>query len=229
VAEVRASVALQFHHGGREHRYSLDKIAQARHERPPTSKSDAARWRDRLMRRAEVLAAEGATVRLEQKPIDAISKADVEAVRAWRRQQQTAGHTRAGEKAGEVGINRLLSRMRHVFTWAVVEGHCDTTPFRRGPVAVVKLNARAEGARTRRLAPGEEADLLKHANPHLRALIVAALSTGCRIGELLSLQWQQIRYDDKGDARWLVLPSEKTKTAEARVLPIGPRLRGNSA
>jgi integrase len=66
--------------------------------------------------------------------------------------------------------------------------------------------------------------LLGHANPHLRALIVAALSTGCRIGELLSLQWQQIRYDERKQARWIVLPAAKTKTNTARVLPIGPRL-----
>lgn len=56
----------------------------------------------------------------------------------------------------------------------------------------------AETPRTRRLEPGDEERLLKHAGPHLRALIVAALSTGCRIGELLSLQWHQIRYDEKG-------------------------------
>jgi len=34
---------------------------------------------------------------------------------------------------------------------------------------------RAEHARQRRLAPGEEEALLKHAGAHLRALIVAAL------------------------------------------------------
>jgi integrase len=28
-----------------------------------------------------------------------------------------------------------------------------------------------------------------HASDHLQALIVAALSTGCRLGELLSLHW----------------------------------------
>ena len=37
-----------FHHGGHEHRYSLDKIAKSRGERPPTSKSEATAWRDRL-------------------------------------------------------------------------------------------------------------------------------------------------------------------------------------
>ena len=32
---------------------------------------------------------------------------------------------------------------------------------------------------------------------------MAALSTGCRLGELLSLQWSQIQCDEKGQARWV--------------------------
>lgn len=75
-------------------------------------------------------------------------------------------------------------------------------------------------------AAAREAELvLEHAAPLLRALIVAALSTGCRLGELLSLQFKQIRCAEKGEARWLVLPAGKTKTSEARVIPVGPRLR----
>jgi integrase len=284
-----------FHHRGREYRYSLDVIAQARGEQSPTTKSDAAKWRDQLraeirsgrfiepdtpppvpepadvrltfgdlcgeylkrhvqvptrrprgrremeiliamLRRAEIPVANGATARLETKPLDAILRSDVEAVRAWRRQQQADGKSRAGTKGGEVGTNRLLSRLRHVFSWAIAEGYITDTPFKRGPVSVVKLETSVEGARTRRLAPsvtspdrtvrdGEEARLLKHAGPHLHALITAALSTGCRLGELLSLQWSQIRRDEQDQARWLVLPAAKTKTAEARVIPVGPNLR----
>jgi integrase len=46
-----------------------------------------------------------------------------------------------------------------------------------------------------------------------------------RATELLSLQWRQIRRDEQGQARWIVLPAAKTKTAEARVIPVGPNLR----
>ena len=63
------------------------------------------------------------------------------------------------------------------------------------------------------------------AGPHLRALIVAALTTGCRVGELLSLQWSQIRRDDKDEARWIVLSAAKTKTSETRVIPTSANLR----
>ena len=91
--------------------------------------------------------------------------------------------------------------MRHLFSWAIAEGQFIDTPFKCGSVSVVKMESSVEGARTRRLEPsvghavrrhtvrdGEEACLLKQAGPHLRALIVAALATGCRLGELLSLQ-----------------------------------------
>jgi integrase len=283
-----------FHAGGHSHRYSLDAIARARGQEPPTTKVEAMTWRDQIrgeiragtfadpdahgpaappearltfgdvcdqylarhvrtptrrprgrremeimikvLRRAEIPGPGGAGVRLEAKAIDAITRADVEAVRTWRRQEQAARKSKPGAKGGEVGTNRLLSRLRHVFAWAIAEGHIEATPFKRGSVSVVRMETTVEDARTRRLEPsvklpdgtvedGDEARLLAHAGPHLRALIVAALSTGARLGELLSLQWSQIRRDEHGQARWLVLPAAKTKTAEGRVIPVGSNLR----
>lgn len=199
-----------------------------RHVRTPTRRPRARAQMEVLIavaRRAEIPAAHGAMIRLDQKPIDAITKADVEAVRTWRRQELAAGKSRPGAKGGEVGINRVLSRLRHVFSWAIAEGHIKDTPFKRGPVTVIKLESSVEGARTRRLDAGTQSALLRHADGHLRAVLVAALTTGCRIGELLSLQWSQVRRDDKGEARYLILTAAKTKTAESRTIPIGPRLR----
>lgn len=210
-----------------------------RHVRVPTRRPGGRKMMEILValaRRAEVPAGSGQLIRLEEKPIDAITRADIEAVRAWRREELAAGAARTGSKGGEAGINRLLSRLRHVFSWAVTEGHLPDTPFRRGGVTVVKLAQGVETPRTRRLEPsvalpdgsvrlGEEERLLRHASPHLRALIVAALYTGCRVGELLSLQWGQIRRDERGEPRWLELPAQKTKTGDARVIPIGHRLR----
>jgi integrase len=113
-----------------------------------------------------------------------------------------------------------------VCNWAIAEGFLKESPFKRGSVNVVKLSPGVEAPRTRRLDDSHiERRLIQHADPHLRAVLVAALSTGCRIGELLSLQWGQVRRDDAGEARWLVLPADKTKTGEARVLPIGADLR----
>jgi len=204
-----------------------------RHVRTPTRRAGGKKMMEILvgvLRRAEILAANGTTVKLESKPIAEITKADIEAVRTWRRAELAAGKSRPGAKGGEAGINRLLARLRHVFNWAIAEGYIAETPFKRGTVTVVKIDRACEYARTRRLdAAGEEQNeerrLLDHADPHLRAVLVAALSTGCRIGEILSLQWSQIRRDGKGEARWLLLPATKTKTGQPRVIPIGDRLR----
>src|SRR5204863_8090047 len=117
----------------------------------------------------------------------------------------------------EVGINRLLQVLRHLFNWAVDEGILSASPFKRGDRTVVKLTK--EHGRTRRLQPGEEERLLGAAGSHLRALLEALLSTGCRVGELLNLQWQDVHLDDRGRATMIELPAYKTKTSETRVLP----------
>ena len=164
-------------------------------------------------RKIVVPAGNGQHVRLEQKPFTAVSTLDVRTVQSERRSH------------GPVGCNRLMARLRHLFNWSIAEGMIDRTPFKRGDVTLVKLDTHAETERTRRLQQGERARLLKHATPHLQALIIAALSTGCRRGELLSLQWSQIQRDEQGEAQLIVLPASKTKTHDLRVIPVSSDLR----
>ena len=63
---------------------------------------------------------------------------------------------------------------------------------------------------------------MAEAKPHLYALVVAALETGCRKGELLTMQWHQIRWDQN----LVFLPDDSTKTQTARVVPMSVRLKG---
>jgi integrase len=56
--------------------------------------------------------------------------------------------------------------------------------------------------------------------PHLQSLVIAALETGCRQGELLSLKWNEV--DQK--QRELTLRAGNTKDEEDRILPISSRL-----
>ena len=58
------------------------------------------------------------------------------------------------------------------------KGSIERTPFKRGDESTVKLTA--EPARSRRLQAGEEDRLLPACGEHLRALVEAALETGCR-------------------------------------------------
>lgn len=115
-----------------------------------------------------------------------------------------------------VAGNRDLAMLRAAFNWAVLGGLVPSTPFKVGTVSAVKLSR--EEPRTRRLQPGEEERLLLAAGG-LRDLIVAALETGCRLGELLSLQWDQVRAD-------LFLPAGKTKAKKPRRVPISTVLQG---
>jgi len=119
-------------------------------------------------------------------------------------------------KSGEVGTNRLLRRLRHIFNWAIAEGYVEASPFRRAGVAVVTLSP--EKARSRRLEGDEERRLLDAAGPHLKALTIAALEAGC---ELLSLQWREVSLSQG----MILLTAEKTKTERDRRVPITARLK----
>lgn len=121
---------------------------------------------------------------------------------------------------GPVTTNRNLALLSAVFNWAIDRGHLETTPFRKGDRPAIRLTR--EVPRSRRLEAGEGERLLNACGPHLRALVEAALETGCRKGELLSLQWRQVRWAPRAE---LFLPAQKTKTRTARTIPMSARLR----
>ena len=177
-------------------------------------KGDA--YRLKPVRDAEIPRARGGTVRFGSLPLKAITTADVEALRAhWLTRQP-------GCKGGRVGTNRMLAALRCLFNFAIRKGYVDATPFKRFGVTVITLDSRAETPRQRRLDAGEEDRLLAVATGLIRDLLIALLETGCRRGELLSLQFSQIRWNENV----LMLPADKTKTRRARVIPITATLRG---
>lgn len=145
---------------------------------------------------------------------------------------------RRGQGLGPVGTNRLLEHLRAMFSWAVRVGYVEASPFKRNGEAVVKFSE--EHSRSRRLDADadEEASLLAACAPHLRAVVEAALETGMRRGEILSLQWSQIdgltvKPSPSGTSwtlAWapraeIVLPWTKTKTKRDRRIPVSSRLR----
>ena len=62
--------------------------------------------------------------------------------------------------------------------------------------------------------------MLDLADPLLRGVIVALLDTACRLGELLSLQWQSVSLE----RREMVVEGAKAKTRTSRILAISSRL-----
>jgi integrase len=73
--------------------------------------------------------------------------------------------------------------------------------------------------RKRRLVADEETRLLTAADPYTKDLMTAALETGCRGGELRSLQWSEVR----GDV--IVILPAKAKDREERRVRITATLR----
>jgi integrase len=109
-------------------------------------------------------------------------------------------------------------------------GYVEHSPFKRGTEPVVKLSP--EHGRSRRLDGDEETPLLAACAPHLRAVVEAAIESGMRRGEILSLQWSQVdgMKLDASTIEWstkpeLVLPWGKTKTRRDRRIPISSRLK----
>ena len=125
----------------------------------------------------------------------------------------------AGKKPATV--NRYLALLRNMFNWAVLRGDLDQTPFRRGSLAIIKLE-REHNRRSRRLSLDEEQRVLGAANSAVKSLVIAALDTGMRRGELLSLRFKDVDFE----RNVIHIRAENAKSKKGRDIPIATtRLR----
>jgi len=108
-----------------------------------------------------------------------------------------------------------------MFNWAVGREYLDRTPFKRGSATLIK-KLHEDNKRRRRIDEHEEAALLQEAPPHIQAMLIAALDTGMRQGEMLA-----VRLADVDLVRGLItLRGHTTKSGKSRVVPISTdRLR----
>jgi integrase len=111
-------------------------------------------------------------------------------------------------------INRDLSVLRHVLYWAA-----DEQLVTANPLARMKM-ARERRTRRQVLSLAEEQLLLPAAKDHLQGMIIAALDTGMRRGEITSQQWEDIDFSRK----LLFVTRSKTPEGESREIPLTERL-----
>jgi len=118
------------------------------------------------------------------------------------------------ERRKEVGpatTNRSLSCLRAIINKAILwEKFKGTNPIRKGKVNFFKEN----NTRTRYLEKEEIVKLLQHCRGRLKPIVVVALNTGMRRGEILNLKWKDI------DFRRGIIYLYQTKNNEKREIPM---------
>jgi integrase len=117
-------------------------------------------------------------------------------------------------------VHRELSLLRRVLTVAVRSGWILKNPFEMGDSLIRPGD---EKPRERIVSKEEEGRLLAACtNPreHLRAIIICALDTGMRRGELFKLIWSDIDFDN----RIITVQAFNTKTLRQRQVAMTERL-----
>ena len=137
--------------------------------------------------------------------IGRITKAGAREYRAYR-------HT-AKKNLSDTTINRDLEALRHILFWAVDEGILLANPLSR--VLMVRERRKPRVM----LTVTEEDQLLAAAAPHLRSIIIAALDSGMRRGEILSEGWEHVDFT----RRILYVTKSKTAGGEGREIPLTER------
>jgi len=97
--------------------------------------------------------------------------------------------TRKKTKVKEATINREIALMKTIFNKAVEWGRID-----KNPLARVKKFKENHQKNMRILKDEEAIRLIDAANSHLKPVLILALNTGMRRGEILSLKWENIDF-----------------------------------
>ncbi len=125
--------------------------------------------------------------------------------RLWRKRESTVC---------DATVNRGLSVLRHVLFWAVDESLIQTNPMSRVPLVRERRLKRPV------MSLDEEDRLLPLLPDHLHRIVIAALDTGMRRGEILKQCWEDIDLSRK----ILSVTRSKTAEGESREIPLTSRL-----
>jgi integrase len=120
------------------------------------------------------------------------------------------------EKIKPATVNRDIALLKHMFVKAVEWGMVSENICRG--ISRVKLLPENNG-RLKFLNKGECFKLINTCPPHLKPIVVTALNTGMRRGEIFGLTWEQV------DLAHGFILLDVTKNGERREIPINVTLR----
>ena len=137
------------------------------------------------------------------KRIDKVTPWDIE-----RFKSKSANHVSKASVNRELAIIKRMLKL--AVDWEVIESN---------PAAKVKLFKEEE--RPFRVLTDDEVHRLIHVAPdHLRPILVVALNTGMRRGELLGLRWDNVSFQEN------VITVEQSKSGRIRHIPMNRAVRG---
>jgi integrase len=128
--------------------------------------------------------------------------------------------TRSKGQRSIASVNRELAMLRRMLNVSVREGWIQKNPFSMGDTLISPAD---EQKRERILSREEEARLLAACTgrrAHLRPIIIAAIDTGCRKGELLKMRWRDVDFTEGV----ITIVAFNTKTMRARQVSMTARL-----
>jgi integrase len=156
------------------------------------------------------------TERFGSKRIKNITHSDIEEFKQIRLKTPT----HQDKQRTIASVNRELELLRAVLRFAARQGWLSRSPFEMGMPLISKAD---EVRRERVLTHEEEKRLLSVCTgrrAHLRAILIAALDTAMRRGELFKLTWQDIDLEN----RLIQVRATTTKTLRPRTVGITERL-----
>ncbi len=115
----------------------------------------------------------------------------------------------------DTSSNRVLSTIKHMFTKAVEWELVEEDTLKK----IRKVKLPQEVGRLRYLSAKEAQDLVSVCDEHLKPIVIAALHTGMRRGEILNLKWDNV------DLQHGFILLDKTKNRTRREIPINKTLK----
>ena len=147
------------------------------------------------------------------KKLKEINSFEVERYKIERLKQKTYRK----ELVSNTTVNREIEVLRNMFNIAVENRWMNTNPASSTKVKKLRQDNKIE----RFLQPNEEQELFKKCvgrNAHLRPIIIMALHTAMRRGEILNLTWASV------DLKRRYITLTKTKNGKIRKIPISDML-----
>lgn len=143
------------------------------------------------------------------------TKNDVARYRKFRHENHLASQTGEHPKPlSDATINRDVSVVRHLLYWAADEGFIPQNPLAR-----IRL-ARERRQRRPVISVAHEVKLLRACAGHLAPIVIVALDTGMRRGEIFHQRWEDVDFERK----LLFVTHSKTPEGEMREIPLTSRV-----